>query len=225
MKKPAVNYRDLRVQNLCTREYAHLLLLLGWVLYFILYGLTERLIVPERCYVIHCALDDRIPFLEGFAVFYVGWYFLIALSLVYFLLYHVERFCQLQVYIISVQLLATAVFVLYPSRQELRPDSFPRQNLLAGVMGLIYRIDTATGVFPSLHVAISAGIASVWVREKSVVRWVKILVVWFCAMVCLSVCFVKQHSVLDVLAAIPVCLVAEWFVFFRKRTDTLQQHR
>ena len=28
-------------------------------------------------------------------------------------------------------------------------------------------------------------------------------------MVCLSVCFIKQHSSLDVLAALPVCLVAE----------------
>jgi hypothetical protein len=36
-------------------------------------------------------------------------------------------------------------------------------------------------------------------------------------MVCLSVCFVKQHSVLDVAGAVPVCLVAEWFVFLRKK--------
>ena len=30
---------------------------------------------------------------------------------------------------------------------------------------------------------------------------------------CLAVCFVKQHSALDVLAALPVCLLAEALVY------------
>ena len=216
MKKPAVNYRNLRFRDLCIPEYSHLLLLLGWVVYFFLYALTERLIPPQRCHLIHCTLDDWIPFCEWFAVFYVGWYVLILVSLGYFLLYHVDRFCQLQTYIMILQLLATVVFVLYPSRQELRPETFPRKNLLTAVMGLIYRLDTPTGVFPSLHAAISIGIASVWLREKTVPIWVRGSILWFCIMVCLSVCFVKQHSVLDVAGAVPICLVAEWVVYWRK---------
>ena len=32
-------------------------------------------------------------------------------------------------------------------------------------------------------------------------------------MVCLSVCFIKQHSSIDVLAALPVCLLAELLVY------------
>ena len=226
MKKPAVNYRNLRFRDLRTPEYSHLLLLLGWVVYFFLYLLTERLIPPQRCHLIHCTLDDRIPFCEWFAVFYVLWYVLIVFSLAYFLLYHVKYFRQLQTYIMILQLLATVVFVLYPSRQELRPETFPRQNLLTAVMGLIYRLDTPTGVFPSLHAAISIGIASVWLRQKSEPLWARVGVAWFCAMVCLSVCFVKQHSVLDVLAAIPVCLAAEWVVYCRKANEffRLQSH-
>jgi hypothetical protein len=197
-------------------DYHHLRLLLGWVVYFLLYIATERLIPAAACHVLHCPLDDRIPFHEGFAVFYVGWYFLIAGSLLYFLLCRVDRFCQLQTYIFTVQMLATLVFLLYPSRQELRPEIFPRQNLLTAVMALIYRLDTPTGVFPSLHAAISIGIASVWSRVREVPLWVRVLILWFCGMVCLSVCFVKQHSVLDVLGAVPICLAAEWFVFWRK---------
>ena len=88
---------------------------------------------------------------------------------------------------------------------------------LASKAGAIYRIDTNTCVFPSLHVAISIALASVWSREKGISPWVKAGILWFCAMVCLSVCFVKQHSVWDVLGAVPVCLVAEWLVFGRKK--------
>lgn len=194
-------------------KYRYLLLLLGWPVYFLLYYLTENLIPAESCHVIHCALDEKISFCEYFAVFYVGWYGLIVISLLYFLSYHVESFCKLQTYIILVQLLATVIFIVYPSRQELRPDAFPRENLLTSLMGFLYRLDTPTGVCPSLHVAISLGIASVWMRERGVSPWVKGAIVLFCLGVCLSVAFVKQHSVLDILAAIPICLLVECFVF------------
>lgn len=217
MKKPMVDYRRLRINNINTPEFSHLKLLLGWVGYFLLYMLTENLIPAERCHVIHSPLDDLIPFNEFFVIFYVGWYVLIVASLLYFLLYSVESFKRLQTYIIITQVLAMIVYIVYPSRQDLRPVVFPRENALTWILSVIYTVDTNTGVFPSLHVAYSLGIASAWLREKSAKGWVKAMITVFCLMVCISVAFVKQHSVLDIFAAIPVCLVAEWFVFFRKK--------
>ena len=217
MKKPQTNYRTLRFHNLNTPEFSHLKLLLGWVVYFAMYMLTESLIPPERCHVVHCALDDRIPFREEFVIFYVGWYFLILFSLGYFLLYSVDSFRKLQTYFILIQLVAMAVYLLWPSRQELRPQVFPRENLLTAVAGLLYRIDTPTGVCPSVHVAGSVAIASVWLRERRAKPWQKAAIGCFCLLVCLSVSFLKQHSVVDILAAIPLCLIAEWFVFLRKK--------
>ena len=191
-------------------------LLLGWVVYFLLYYLTENLIPIEACHVIYCPLDDKIPFCEWFAFFYVGWYGLILFSLIWFLLHSARSFRNLQLYITITQGFATVIYLLYPSCQMLRPEVFPRENLGTAVMSALYRLDTNTCVFPSLHVAISIAIASVWLRESSAKRWIKALIVAFCVMVCLSVCFVKQHSVLDVLGAIPVCIAAEWIVFWRK---------
>lgn len=217
MRKLQVDYRKLRLSNIGTPEYRHLLLLLGWVGYFILYFLTENLVPRESCHVIHSPLDDLIPFHEGFVIFYVGWYVLIVLSLGYFLLYSVQSFKHLQTYIIITQILAMVVYIVYPSRQELRPEVFPRENVLTWIMGVIYSIDTNTGVLPSLHVAYSVGIASTWLRERSAKPWLKVFITLFCLGVCISVAFVKQHSVLDIFAAIPVCMVAEWFVFFRKK--------
>lgn len=220
MKKPVVDYRRLRLNNLNTPEFSHLKLLLGWVGYFTLYFLTENLIPAENCHVIHCKLDDMIPFNEFFVIFYVGWYASIVLSLGYFLLYSVKSFKNLQTYIIITQILAMAVYILYPSRQDLRPEVFPRENILTALMGLIYRFDTNTGVFPSLHVAYSLGMISTWLREKQAGKLVKTGVTAFLLMVCISVAFVKQHSVLDIFGAIPICLAAEWFVFYRKKKST-----
>lgn len=217
MRTPTVDYRKLRLSNLNTPEYKHLLLLLGWVGYFILYFLTENLIPAEKCHPIYCWLDDAVPFCEWFVIPYVSWYLLIVGSLLYFLLYNVDGFKKMQTYIIITQIIAMVVYILYPSRQDLRPEVFPRENFLTWVLGIIYTVDTSTGVCPSLHVAYSLGIASAWLREKSVPKWVRIAISVWCGIICISVAFVKQHSVVDIFAAIPVCLFAEWFVFFRKK--------
>ena len=111
------------------------------------------------------------------------------------------------------QVVAMTVYVLWPSRQDLRPAVFPRENVLTAVLAFIYSFDTSTGVCPSLHVAYSMGILSVGLKDKALPRWSKILLTFVVIMICLAVCFVKQHSVLDVLAALPVCLLAEYLVF------------
>lgn len=217
MKQPVVDYRKLRLSNINTPEFSHLKLLLGWVGYFILYMLTENLIPAERCHPIHCYLDDVVPFCEWFVLFYVSWYVLIVFSLGWFLLYSVDSFKKLQTYIIVTQVIAMAVYILYPSRQDLRPEAFPRENFCTWILGIIYDFDTSTGVCPSLHVGYSLGIISTWLREKKAgTTWKTVVTIW-CLLICISVAFVKQHSVVDIFAAIPMCLFAEWFTFYRKK--------
>lgn len=216
MRKPVVDYRGFRLSKIREPQYKHLLYLLGWIGYFILYLLTENLIPYENCYPVHCRLDDLIPFCEYFVIPYVGWYFLIAGSLLYFALYNTEHFKKMSKYIIVTQVVAMIIYILFPSRQDLRPEVFTRDNIFTGILGLIYSADTCTGVCPSLHVAYSVGIASTWIREKSVSKLCRSLIVIFCFFVCISVAFVKQHSVLDIFAAIPVCMLAEYLTFFMK---------
>lgn len=213
MKKPVVDYKKLRLNNITSPEYRHLLWLSGWIVYFLLYILTENLIPAEKCFPVHSPLDDIIPFCEYFAIPYVGWYFLIAGSLLYFALYNVENFVNLQKFLIITQIVAMIIYIVFPTRQDLRPDEFTRNNIFTYIMSLLYSADTNTGVCPSLHVAYSIGIASVWLKEKSALVPVKIFITLFCISVCLSVAFVKQHSVLDIYAAIPLCLLAELIVF------------
>ena len=216
MRKPVVDYRTFRLSKINEPQFKHLQYLLGWVGYFILYFLTENLIPYEKCYPVHCALDDIIPFCEYFVIPYVGWYLLIVGSLIYFALYNPDNFKNMSKFIIITQIVAMAIYIIFPNRQDLRPDTFANENIFTWIMGLIYQFDTNTGVCPSLHVAYSVGIASTWLKEKSASKLCKILITVFCFFVCISVAFVKQHSVVDIFAAIPVCILAEWIVF-RKR--------
>ncbi len=216
MKQPVVDYRKFRLSKLKDPSYSHLLLLLGWAVYFALYFLTENLIPVENCAPVHMWLDDVIPFNEWFVLPYVFWYILIVISLGWFAMYDVRSFKRLQTYIMITQACAMVVYILYPTRQDLRPEVFPRDNLLSDLIGLIYSFDTNTGVCPSLHVAYSIGIASVWVRQKGASPIWKAFVVVAVAMICLSTMFIKQHSAVDFFAALPVCLLAEFLVFCKK---------
>ena len=213
MKKPVVDYRQFRLSKLNDPQFAHLKLLLGWVVYFLFYSLTENFIPVENCHVIHSALDDRIPFNEFFFIPYCFWYLLIVISLGYFALYDVENFRNLQTFIIITQVVAMTVYILYPSVQNLRPTEFARDNFFTWLAGIIYTLDTPTGVCPSLHVAYSLGIGSCWLKEKSASKLWKGFVVFSVILISLSTAVVKQHSVVDIAAALPVGLLAEILVF------------
>lgn len=217
MRKPVVDYRKFRLHKLNDPQFSHLWLLLSWVGYFVFYFLTENLIPAESCRPVHCFLDDIIPFCEVFIIPYVFWYALIVISLGWFLLYDVESFKKLQTYIIITQIVAMACYILIPTRQDLRPEVFPRENVFTGIVAALYAFDTSTGVCPSLHVAYSLGIASVWLRQKAASKGWKAFVVIAVILICLSTMFIKQHSAVDVLAAIPVGLLAEFLLYGRKR--------
>ena len=134
-------------------------------------------------------------------------------TLGYFLACRVESFRKLQTYLIILQVLAIAIYVAFPSRQDLRPEQFARDNVLTRGVAFLYSIDTNTGVCPSMHVAYSIGIASAWLKERTIkVGW-KVAIGAVAGIICLSTMFIKQHSAVDFFAALPLCLLAEYLVY------------
>lgn len=212
MKQPVVDFRDFRLSKLTTPEYRHLNYLWSWVAYLILFYLTETRIPPELCHVVHCPLDDLIPFWSVFVIPYVFWYFLIVISLIYFCLYAPAGFRKLMCFIIITQAGATLWYILYPTRQDLRP-LLTETNGLPGLVHLIYSLDTNTGVCPSLHVAISIAIASAWLKEHDASNLWKTFIIISVLLICLSTLFIKQHSAVDLFMALPLCLLAEVLVY------------
>ena len=216
MRKPAVDYKQLRLSNITSPEYRHVLLLGGWIVYFSLYFLTENLIPYERCHVIHSRLDELIPFCELFVVPYLLWFFLVAGSLLYLLLYDIPAFRKLCIYIMITQAGAMLVYILWPNLQLLRPETMPRNNFFTWVLSFVYSFDTPTGVLPSLHAAYSIAILSVFEHRKNTALWWRILLPIFVATIIAATFLVKQHSVLDALAAIPLCLIGEALIYWFK---------
>ena len=219
MKRPVYDYSGFRLSRIKEPRFSHIgLMIATWGTYFLLYFLTENLIPAERCISVHCRLDDIMVFNEYFVVFYVGWYLLVAGSLAYYFFFDVKRFRELDLYIFVTQMVAMACYILLPTRQDLRPEVFPRENVFSWIMGLIYTLDTNTGVCPSLHVAYSLAILAVYWRDENISRLWKAILLVLVILISLSTAFVKQHSMVDVFAAIPTALIGEWLIYHRKQT-------
>ncbi len=213
MKKPVVDYRKFRFSKLNTPEFKHLWLILGWVWYLIMYVITDRLIPFEKCHVVHSVVDDIIPFNEYFVIAYTSWYLLIVGSLLYFLLYDTQGFVDAQKFIILTQVIGICTYIAWPTIQLLRPEIFPRDNIFSSLLGFIYSVDTPTGVCPSLHVGYSLALLSVWLKKKDFGMIFKFVMTVWVGVICISVCFVKQHSFTDVWTAAIMCLVIELILY------------
>ena len=208
-------YRTLSFSDLKKDEYRHVLLLLYWPLYGFLFLYIERL-APGGYAPVHAAIDDAIPFCEGFIIPYLLWFPYLAGMLLYTFFRDVDSFRRLMMYFILTFTAAVVIYRLFPSCQQLRPESMPRENLLTRLTAALYWIDTPANVCPSEHVIGSAGVVfAAWNADRlRKQRWPILLLG---VLICVSTVFVKQHSVLDHLGAVPVCL-AGWLLCFRRKT-------
>lgn len=209
MKEPMVDYRKLRLSNCGEPEYKHVKLLLYWPIYGLLFLFVERFYSPGAYYSMHCALDDWIPFNELFLIPYLFWFVFLTGMLLYTFLYDTDCFSRMMWFIILTYTTALAVYFIFPTCQQLRPAQFPRDNILTRFMGWFYGFDTNTNVCPSIHVIGSLAVMfAAWhtpaFRSGGWRRAFDLTAI----LICISTVFVKQHSVLDVLAALPVCAMA-----------------
>lgn len=212
LKKGLYDYRGLRFRSLKSPEYRHTLLLLFWPVYGLVFGTLERGVTMETYHMVHCALDDAIPFCEYFFIPYLIWFVYLTGSIVYTFFYDVPAFRRMMRFIILTYSATLLVYIIYPTAQELRPAVFPRDNFFCRFARWFYAFDTNTNVCPSLHVIGSiAAMYSLWnSRHFKAVPW-RVVSGVTAVSICVSVLFVKQHSVLDVLWALPLCLAGFLF--------------
>ena len=218
LPKPEVNYLLLRPNNLNSPDFRHLWYLVFWPVYGIVFLILERFNPVEYYYPMHCALDDLIPFCEWFLIPYLLWFVFLAGAHVYTLFYDRECFKKLMKFLIITYGIATVVYILFPNCQNLRPEEFARDNIGTRFMAWFYTFDTNTNVCPSLHVVGSVAVMLTVFYAKGLGKpWMNWTAVVMTVLISLSTVFLKQHSALDILAAVVVCAVAYPFSFMPKK--------
>lgn len=220
LRPPVIDYRKLRPGKLLTPEYRHVLLLLYWPAYLLSFLLLERLCPAPVYNTVWCRLDDYIPFCEWFLLPYMAWHVSLLWMSLYTLAYDIDAFKRFMWYLIATTVIAEMVYVAWPNQQLLRPDldALGRRNLLTMATGLIYTVDTNTNVCPSLHCIGGFAIlfAAMSMPRFRTPGW-RIFFWFFALLICASTVFMKQHSIVDFFAAIPVILIGYYAFYFRGR--------
>lgn len=213
-----VDYHGFHIKRINEPQFRHLWWLLFWPVYWLRYPIIENLNPSGQGTLIYCPFDDLIPFQEWFLIPYMLWMVCMVAMCLYCLRYDIETFLRYSRFLVIAMSISTVIFLIFPSYQDLRPSTYPRDNFMTDLVAILHTTDTNTNVFPSEHII---GAIAVWIaafRAKGLQNtWVRIGVSILMTLVCLSTLFLKQHSVLDILAALPICLFS-YFLCFRKKT-------
>ena len=187
--------------SLKEKPYKRLWVFLYAFIYFPWFFILEK--VVQEYYLIECPLDRLIPFCEYFIVPYLFWFAYVALSFVWFFFHEDDvLFYKFTAVMFGGMTISLIIYTVFPNGIQLRPDLDTSKNIFAWATSLIYKADTCTNVFPSLHVYTSAVIAMFAgkTRAASEKIWVKPAAFLLSGLIILSTVFLKQHSVLDVVA-------------------------
>ncbi len=219
--KPELDLSGFKLSLLGTEKYKHILLLLFWPVYGVLFTFTERAyerimkMVGLDYYPVKCDLDSIIPFNEFFLIPYMFWFLNIVLVLGYTLFFDTSCFKSTMKFFMITYLCAIFIYFIFPTEQNLRPSEFIRDNFLTDFMREFYQFDTNTNVCPSIHVmGALACLASTFHAKHLDKLCIRIPSVIMAILICASTVFLKQHSVIDVIAALPICAVA-YLISFR----------
>lgn len=202
-----IDYRGFHPKLLNAPEFSHLKLLLFWPIYGIAFY-TLELGLPGRVYFpIESVLDAYIPFCELFLIPYMFWFAYLVGMVVYGCLFDLNSFRRYMYFIMITYTVTIVLYMLFPTCQNLRPAVFERDNALTRFVAGFYAYDTNTNVCPSIHVLGSVAVSyGAWNSKHfgtPAWRWAFSITT---ALIIVSTVFMKQHSIIDVLAALLLCV-------------------
>lgn len=216
------DYRSFRLSKLNRPEFEHVKLLLFWPFFGLAFLVLERLLKLDF-HPISCAFDNIIPFNEYFIIPYYFWFVFIIGMLVYSFLFDIPTFRRYMKYIIITYTVTLLIYVIYPTRQDLRPPVFERNNIFTRIVGFLYAFDTNTNVCPSLHVIGSMAVYFAARKSKLFGKFLwRIVFLFMTTMICISTVFLKQHSIIDIAAGVLVSLSAYPLVYNKKGMEEKQ---
>lgn len=215
-RKGCENVKYLKAIRQILFKYKHGVILSYFFIYMIWFTYLERTVTTDFTPV-YTRLDDYIHFNEWFVIPYFLWFIYIFATVAYFLITSKQDFYKCCAYLFSGMTICLIIYTFWPNGHHLRVDldSLGRSNILIDVMSRLYSFDTATNVFPSIHVfnSIGAFIAINKSERLHKIKWLQWSAFILTVLICLSTVYLKQHSVLDIFGGIALGIVLYIIVY------------
>lgn len=182
------------------------------VFYLSFFTLLESSVVPTV--ILHCRLDDMIPFVKYAIIPYYLW-FLWIVGTLFWQLYRApkQEFWRLCLPLFAGMTLALMICAVIPNGVDLRPASIEGSDIFSQLVRGLWSADTSTNVCPSIHVFNSLTLDFAYQRSSLLTgrrgRAVRICARIMDISIILSTMLLKQHSVIDVVCGIVLAVAMD----------------
>lgn len=195
-------------------KYRHAWMLSYAFIYLPWFCYLERTVTRDY-HIMHASLDDLIPFNEYFIIPYFLWFVYVAGTLVFFLFHSKEDYYKMCTFLFSGMTLSLIICTFFHNGTDFRPVIDPDKNIFSAAVAALYKTDTCTNVFPSIHVYNSVGTHIAISRSPLFAkhRILRLCSFLLTVSICLATMFLKQHSIIDVCGAFLMAYGIHYFVY------------
>lgn len=126
-----------------------------------------------------------------------------ALGFAYFVFIDQEGFKRTGFYLFTGMMISLLIYMIFPNDQDLRVE-LNNENVFQILVSFIYSIDSPTNVCPSIHVYNSIMMTVSLMKSENLINYKILLffVVVLAGLICISTVLIKQHTFIDIIAAI-----------------------
>ena len=204
-------------------RYRHALIFLYAPIYFIWFSWLQGRNVTHT--IVYSELDALIPFCEYFVIPYLLWFLYIGVTMAWLFFRSQEYFLRYCEYLFIGMTICLIIYTLWPNMQNLRPEDVERDNIFIRLIRMIWGLDPSSNVCPSIHVYNAIGTHAVIrccpeLRKKKGLGSLSLVL---CVLIMMSTVLIKQHTILDVAAAMLLAIPMYPFAY-RRRGYTLQKY-
>ncbi|GFI01690.1 MAG: serine/threonine protein phosphatase [Lachnospiraceae bacterium] len=208
-------------------KYKHAIpLMIYAVIYCTWFAYLEKTVIHPAT-IIHVGIDDLIPFWEVFVIPYFLWFAYVSIVVMYCFFKNKQEYYKTCVFLFTGMTVFLIISTLWPNGHHLRPAVMPRENIFTAIIAHLYKADTPTNLWPSIHVynSIGAHLAVMHNDQLAKNRLLRTGSLMLCISIILSTVFIKQHSMFDVITAFVMATVMYVVVYQANIVASCQTYR
>lgn len=216
IKQNSVKQKSAGSTIMCLyQKYSHSIPLLIYMAVYLLWFAWLEKANTKNYQMIHVTADDWIPFCEVFVIPYFLWFAYVAAVVIFLFFKNKQEYYRACIFLCTGMTVFLVISTLFPNGHHLRLAEMPRDNIFTQMVAFLWKTDTPTNLWPSIHVFNSMGahFAVVRSREFDSRKGIKFASFLLAASIILSTMFIKQHSVFDVLTGIAMGAIMYVFVY------------
>ena len=188
------------------------------ILHSVLYFIAK--LVEGNPYDITTNIDNKIPFIAWFIIFYCIWYLLLIISPLIIYKFDKSVLKRYSCTYVLCSLISFIIYIVFPTT-FIRP-LVDTNGLFNYTVNKIYSMDVPIlNCFPSFHCVLSI----LWIIfigiNKKVNKYIRSIILFISIGVILSTMFIKQHSYLDVIGAFILVVISYFIILKFNKEDVI----